>query len=69
MSIVLARMGVGVAVVGAGFDLWCDSVYILVFPRLAAFDPPQHALFLVVEQMASPAWSLPMGRTPWPHSW
>jgi hypothetical protein len=32
----LARLGVVVAVVGAGFDLFCDLVYILVLPTLAA---------------------------------
>jgi hypothetical protein len=46
----LVRLAVVAAVVGVAFDFWCDAVYIVVFPRLAA-DPPQQALFLAVEQI------------------
>lgn len=44
----LARLGLGVALVGLGFDLFCDSVYLLVFPGLASGE---RALFLVVERV------------------
>jgi hypothetical protein len=50
-SAALAPLGVTVAAVGAGFDLCCDSVYILVFPRLAAWQSLQEPLFLILERI------------------
>jgi hypothetical protein len=47
----LARLGLTVAVVGAGFDLLCDTVSILVFPMLASWQPPPERLFLTVERV------------------
>jgi hypothetical protein len=47
----LARLGVVIAVVGAGFDLFCDSVYILVLPMLASRQPTPESLFLTVEKV------------------
>jgi hypothetical protein len=47
----LARLGLTVAVVGAGFDLLCDTVSILVFPMLASWRPPPEQLFLAVEKV------------------
>jgi hypothetical protein len=51
----LARLGLSVAVVAAAFDLCCDSVYVVVFPRLAAAQPPSEALFLAVERVTGVA--------------
>jgi hypothetical protein len=45
----LARLGVTIAVVGAAFDLFCDTVYIVVQPTLAAGRP--ESLFLTVERL------------------
>jgi hypothetical protein len=47
----LARLGVLIAVAGAGFDLFCDSVYIVVLPMLASRQPPPETLFLTVERV------------------
>jgi hypothetical protein len=47
----LARLGLIVAVVAAGFDLAADSVFIVVLPELAAASPRNDALFLAVERM------------------
>ena len=47
----LARLGLVIAVVGAAFDLFCDSVYIVVLPMIASWRPPPEALFLVVERV------------------
>lgn len=47
----LARLGLTVAVAGGAFDLCCDSVYIVVFPKLADAQPPSEALFLAVERV------------------
>jgi hypothetical protein len=47
----LANFGLAVAVTGAGFDLFCDAVYLLVFPRLASWEPPPEQLFLTVERV------------------
>src|SRR5260370_40088637 len=46
----LAQLGLMIALVGAGFDLFCDSVYLLVFPALASGPPPAEILFLTVER-------------------
>src|SRR4051794_5242721 len=35
----LARFGLMIAVAGAAFDLFCDSVYIIVLPMLASWRP------------------------------
>src|SRR5437879_786518 len=32
----LPRLALNVALVGLGFDLFCDSIYVLVFPELAS---------------------------------
>jgi hypothetical protein len=47
----LARLGLMVAVAGGAFDICCDAVYIVVFPALAAAQPPSEALFLAVERV------------------
>jgi hypothetical protein len=47
----LAQLGLMIAVVGAGFDLCCDSIYLLVFPMLASWQPSAEALFLTVERV------------------
>src|SRR5439155_21506585 len=43
----LARLGLMAAIAGAAFDLFCDSIYIVVFPALAG-PPANEALFLTV---------------------
>lgn len=45
----LAQVGLVVAVAGAAFDLFCDSLYIVLFPMLAA-KPVAEDLFLTVEK-------------------
>jgi hypothetical protein len=47
----LARLGLGIAVAGAAFDLFCDTVYLLVFPMLASWRPPPEQLFLTLERV------------------
>lgn len=47
----LAHLGLTIAVAGAAFDLFCDSVYIVVFPTIAALQPPPETLFLIVERI------------------
>jgi hypothetical protein len=47
----LAQLGLVIAVVGGAFDLCCDSIYLLVFPMLASWQPPAEALFLTVERV------------------
>jgi len=48
----LARLGLTVAVVAAGFDISCDSVYIVVFPTLAAASRSgSETLFLLAERV------------------
>jgi hypothetical protein len=44
----LAQLALIIAVVGLGFDLFCDSIYLLVFPELASRES---ALFLIVERI------------------
>lgn len=44
-----AQVGLVVAVTGAAFDLFCDSLYIVLFPMLAA-KPVAEDLFLTVEK-------------------
>jgi hypothetical protein len=46
----LAQFGLMIAVVGAAFDLCCDSIYLLVFPTLASQPAPAELLFLTVER-------------------
>jgi hypothetical protein len=46
----LARLGLVIAIVGAGFDLLCDSIYMMVLPMIAAWEPPPEQLFLTVEK-------------------
>jgi hypothetical protein len=46
-----AQLGLMIAVTGFGFDLFCDSVYLLVFPALASWQHPPEALFLTVERL------------------
>jgi hypothetical protein len=48
---VLAPLGLSVAVTGAAFDLFCDAVYILLFPLLASWRPVPESLFLVLERV------------------
>jgi hypothetical protein len=47
----LARLGLTVAVVAAGFDLCCDSSFIVALPMLAVAHPVSESLFLVVERV------------------
>jgi hypothetical protein len=47
----LPQFALMIAVVGAGFDLLCDSVYILVFPRVALGLDEQRALFVVMDRI------------------
>jgi hypothetical protein len=47
----LAQLGLMIAVVGAAFDLCCDSIYLLVFPMLASWQPSAEALFLTTERV------------------
>jgi hypothetical protein len=47
----LAQFGLMIAVVGAACDLFCDSVYMLIFPMLASWKPPPETLFLTLERM------------------
>ena len=47
----LAKLGVVVACVGAAFDLFCDSTYIVVFPLVTALDPFPETLFLILERL------------------
>jgi hypothetical protein len=46
----LAQLGLIIAVVGAGFDLFCNSVFVLVFPMLASWPHSTQDLFLLVER-------------------
>jgi hypothetical protein len=47
----VAQLGLIIAVVGAAFDLLCDSVYLLILPMLACRQPPPEALFLTTERV------------------
>jgi hypothetical protein len=47
----LARLGLMIAVAGAAFDLSCDTVFIVVFPMIASWQPTQEHLFLAVERL------------------
>ena len=47
----LAQLGLTIALIGAAFDLLCDSIYILVLPMLASWPSASEALFLVVEKL------------------
>jgi hypothetical protein len=47
----LAQFGLMIAVTAAGFDLCCDSIYVLVFPMLASWQPPAEAQFLLAERV------------------
>jgi hypothetical protein len=49
----LARLGLVFAVAGVTFDLFCDSVYIVVFPLIASAQPPAELLFLAVERLTA----------------
>lgn len=46
----LSRLAVTFAVVGAGFDLLCDALFIVALPMLAAQRPVAEAVFLLVER-------------------
>jgi hypothetical protein len=46
----LGSLAVTLAAAGAGVDLLCDTVQIVVLPDLAAFRPPDPAAFYVVER-------------------
>lgn len=47
----LARVGLMVAIAGAAFDLFCDSLYIVVFPAMAANPTTNPATFVLVERV------------------
>lgn len=47
----LSQLGLTIAVAGAAFDLFCDSVYLIAFPMMASMKPPPETLFLIVERM------------------
>jgi hypothetical protein len=46
----LAHLGLMIAVPAAAFDIFCDSVYIVVLPDLAA-RPPSDGIFELVERL------------------
>jgi hypothetical protein len=46
----LARFGLWLAIAGLPIDLLCDSVFIVVLPLVASWQPPTEAMFLVVER-------------------
>jgi hypothetical protein len=46
----LARLGLVIALVGAGFDVTCDLLYILVFPAAAAQPPAFAPTFVLLER-------------------
>jgi hypothetical protein len=46
----LARVGLTIAVAAAAFDIYCDSVYIVVLPELAA-RPKSDGIFELVERL------------------
>jgi hypothetical protein len=46
----LARVGLMIAVAAAAFDIYCDSVYILILPDLAA-RPQSDGIFELVERL------------------
>jgi hypothetical protein len=46
----LAQLGLMIALVGAGFDLFCDCLYVLLLPRLASGGTAGEGLFLSAEQ-------------------
>jgi hypothetical protein len=48
---VLARLGLMIAVAAAAFDLFCDSVYIIILPELARARPLSESLFTTVERL------------------
>jgi hypothetical protein len=45
-----ASVALMIAIAGVSFDLFCDSLYILLFPSLAALGPSQEVLFQLVEK-------------------
>lgn len=49
----LARLGLVIAIAGAAFDLFCDSVFICVLPMIASWRPVPEPLFLAVERITS----------------
>jgi hypothetical protein len=48
----VARLALMIAVTAAAFDIYCDSVYILILPDLAAGHPTPEDLFKLVERLA-----------------
>lgn len=49
----LARLGLTIAIAGAAFDFFCDSVFIVVLPTIAAARPRSESLFLAIERLTS----------------
>lgn len=47
----IAYLGLMLAIAGMACDLFCDSVYIVVFPWLASRQPPAEPLFLAIERI------------------
>lgn len=47
----LAWLGLNLALIGIAFDLFCDSIYIIAFPMVAAMQPVPTELFLVLERI------------------
>jgi hypothetical protein len=46
----LARFGLLIAIAGLPIDLLCDSMFIVVLPMIASWQPPAEQLFLAVER-------------------
>jgi hypothetical protein len=49
----LARLAVMIAIGGGAFDLFCDTIYIALFPFVASWQPPSEILFLTVERLTA----------------
>jgi hypothetical protein len=49
----LVQLGLVIAVTGLAFDLFCDSVYLVVFPLIASAQPPAELLFLTIERLTA----------------
>jgi hypothetical protein len=49
----LARLALMIAIAGGAFDLFCDTIYITLFPLLASWQPPPEALFLTLERLTA----------------
>lgn len=46
----LARLALSIVIVAGAVDLSCDAIFLLVFPRVAEFDPTPIPVFLAMER-------------------